>query len=374
MSATQSSSAAGGLRTTWPQKNTKKNELLLGAIRAALEAGWRLRDSWGDWDEDSMALSDVLKDVDLWSFDVHETKEKKTAKARPAAKKTPPKPELSNDLASAAFDPECCKARFWNQKDEGDLSPDEAGHGMQCWRSPSVDGYCMKCLEKKGNPDSRTSTSHWFGDFDKPLTESPGEKKDGTPLEDWLALKKLKPKKAAPKKTTPKKTKTDKKEMKKALKKKKKKKSVVEEPVVEEPVVEEPVVEEPVAPAEDLEIDDNNELVEEHDDHELGLDDSEKWELGQPAPAGIDGALPLGYEVVKVNGFTLYWNKATNQLRDPDDGEVMGTRVADEAGEWADVMVGTDSDSSSEDEEAEEEEEEEEQQATLELEEEEEQE
>ena len=326
-------------RQSWPRQTAEKNDVLMRGMRAAFEAGWEA----GARAEPEKELCDVLDSVDLWSFDLREEKEKKTAGKRAEKKVTPKKPELSNDLASAEFNPECCKARFWNQKDAGDLSPDQAGHGMQCWRPSSVEGYCMKCLEKKANPDSRTSTSHWFGDFDKPLTESPGEKKDGTPLEDWPALRKLKQKKVKaetkPKKEKKeKKVKKEKKEKKKALKKKKNK-PVVEEPVEEQVLVEDQVAEEPVVvedPVAEEPVVEEKVLVEEPVADENPVDEESTQELSDDDELGEDESPKM--EEVDVNGFTLLWNKKTNELIDPDDGEVMGMRVADEEGEWTNKM------------------------------------
>lgn len=345
-------------RQTWPKSNEKKKEIFLGAMKRAFAEGSRLGFSAG---VDGRPVSDekFMDGVDWWSFDERAEPAKKAGKATGRAEKkvTPKKPELSNDLASADFNPDCCMARFWNQKDAGDLSPDQPGHGMQCWRSPSVDGYCLKCLEKKANPESRTSTSHWFGDFNKPLTESPGEKKDGTPLEDWPALKKNKQKKE---KTEKKEKKEKKSKKKKHLKKKKAKKEpveedgmdVIQEPVVEEPVVEEPDVEEPVDEGagvglKPVKIQDNVEIIEHENsagekveveihrhDHPEEEDEATQ-DLSEDELGADDG--PEMPEI-DVNGFTLLWNKKTNQLIDPDDGEVMGTRVADEAGEWTNQM------------------------------------
>ena len=39
-----------------------------------------------------------------------------------------------------------------------------------------------------------------------------------------------------------------------------------------------------------------------------------------------------------INGFTVLWNKQTNELLDPDDGEIMGNMVKDGQDEWKPVM------------------------------------
>ena len=182
-------------RSRWPRATEEKNEILLSALKKAWECGYRKGCDLPGMSEDE--LSSFLRGNDWWSYDSQEEKSsklKKTSSGKKLKKITPKKPQLSNDLASAAFDPKCCRARFWNQKDKGDVPVDSAGHGMQCWRSADEDfeGYCEKCFNLKTEPEMRTSTTHWFGDFDKPLTESPGEKKDGSPLHDWPAMRKLK--------------------------------------------------------------------------------------------------------------------------------------------------------------------------------------
>ena len=44
------------------------------------------------------------------------------------------------------------------------------------------------------------------------------------------------------------------------------------------------------------------------------------------------------------DGFSLLWNKKTNELIDPDDSEVMGAMVADDEGNWKPQMKEEDSD------------------------------
>jgi hypothetical protein len=247
-------------RKTWPMKVEAKNDIFLSGLRKAFATGYDHGFIDGVQNPDR-SWEDLLATMDIWSMDEREIPDEKKPRSKGARKTTPKKPELSNELAKAAFDPDNCKARFWNQKDAGDLSPDQPGHGMQCWRLPTVEGYCAKCHDKKTDPDSRTSTFHWFGDFDKSLIDSPGEKKDGTSLTTWLALKKDMPKKKKAKEV--KKTKKGKKELVdekhfdtngeqvKKKKKKKTKKSKKDVPVFFADPVEE-----------DLEIDDSNELVE----------------------------------------------------------------------------------------------------------------
>ena len=53
-----------------------------------------------------------------------------------------------------------------------------------------------------------------------------------------------------------------------------------------------------------------------------------------------------GPEMVEYDhdGFSLLWNKKTNELIDPDDSEVMGTMVADDEGNWKPQMKEEESD------------------------------
>jgi len=288
-------------------------------MKRAWEAGYKAGTP-EEADGDAL-LADIerkMGEVDWWGFDLREEKPEKKAKKTSSAKKgekkaSPKKPEMTNELADFKnYNPTCCKARQWNKKDEGDFGEEEPGHGMQCWRPISHDGYCEKCAERMSDPEQ----DNW-GDFDKPLKESPGHKANGG-SHPWKALKKTKeekPKKEKKEKKV-KKEKKPKKE-KKEKKEKKVKKEKKEDPVVEEePVAEENPNEEPVV----------EETPNEEDEQTQEMED----ELGEDVTPEM-----VEYD---ANGFSVLWNKKTNQLLDPDDGEVMGNMVADEAGEWKPVM------------------------------------
>ena len=329
-------------RQSWPRANDEKNEIFLGAIREAWKTGFTA--GYGhnvpDYDESEIleAMENKIMELDLWAFDRRdETPAKKVKKNSPAKKGekkvSPKKPEMTNDLADFKnYNPTCCKARQWNKKDEGDFGEEQPGHGMQCWRGISHDGYCDKCAERMSDPDQ----DNW-GDFDKPLKESPGHKANGG-SHPWKAMKKSKvdkPKKEKkPKEDKPKKEKKPK----KAKKPKKEKKPVEPEvEVVVEKVVEEIVegaakgAEEPANPVEEEPIPEEEEEKTQEMDDELGEDNTPEM---------------VEYD---ANGFTVLWNKTTNQLLDPDDGELMGNMVADENGEWKPIMK---EDDDSEDEES----------------------
>ena len=127
-------------RSRWPRATEEKNEILLSALKKAWECGYRKGCDLPGMSEDE--LSSFLRGNDWWSYDSQEEKSsklKKTSSGKKLKKITPKKPQLSNDLASAAFNPKFCRARFWNQKDKGDVPVDSAGHGMQCWRSADDD-------------------------------------------------------------------------------------------------------------------------------------------------------------------------------------------------------------------------------------------
>jgi len=378
------------VRQHWPRATEEKNEIFLAALKRAYEAGFcegvRLPNFGEDSDIPEIVRFNMDK-VDFWTFDARVEKEpklKKTSSAKKPKKVTPKKPTLSNDLASAEFNPECCRARFWNQKDKGDVPVDQPGHGMQCWRAPDPafeGGYCEKCFNLKTEPDQRTSTTHWFGDFDKPLCESPGEKKDGTALQDWPAMRKLKPKKekkTLEKKEKKKKPKKDKKEKKVKKGKKEKKEPEVEVKIEDienqggflvapEADIENPggfmvadkaaAIEEPVLEADKAEManEEDQEILDAVSAQEIkveGEDEEKTQELSDDELGEDTQTDMIEYE---HDGFTLLWNKKTNELIDPDDSEVMGTMVADDEGNWKPQMTENgseeeDSDSEDEDE------------------------
>ena len=75
---------------------------------------------------------------------------------RPSSMPTPSpkKPEEGPHLAEKPYDPELCRARFWN-----------AGHGGQCWRKPcDGDDHCKGCVGRRDNLEK-----DYWGCFDEPL-------------------------------------------------------------------------------------------------------------------------------------------------------------------------------------------------------------
>ena len=294
----------------WPRKTEEKNEVLYESIKKAYEAGFAAAK------EAAGAFADFEEAEDYWAFDHRkelEKSSKKNSPGRPAKKSSPKKPEETNDLACKEFNPEFCKARKWNKGDDGDLSPDEPGHGMQCWFAAVDGGFCEKCAEKHGD-----ETKENWGLFCEPLRKSPGQKANGKP-HPWKALKKeekVKAKEAKAqekrakekeeKEVKEKKEKKEKKKEKKEKKGKKEKKQKKEKKEKEEPAKEEPEKEDSDAETEDLEEDSTH------------------------------------YKEFVHNGFPLKWNTETNELLDPTDEELLGNMEKDEDGDWVPKMVSTD--------------------------------
>jgi len=83
-------------------------------------------------------------------------------------------------------------------------------------------------------------------------------------------------------------------------------------------------------------------------------DDEATMELESDDELGED--VPTQMVEYSHNGFTLTWNKKTNELIDPDDGEVMGEMIELNCGEWVPKMKEDDetgaADDSSDDEES----------------------
>ena len=361
------------VRKSWPQKTEKKNEIYLEAVKAAFAAGHAAGFAILGDESTTDDVAAAMKEVDWWAFDkrdVEEGKKKKTPAKRGEKKPSPKKPEMNNDLAVAPYNPEWCKARAWNKKDDGTIGADQPGHGMQCWRPPTHDGYCEKCAERMSDPE----LDNW-GDFDKPLTESPGSKVDGG-SHPWAAMKEKKPKKkATPKKVllsdesedemgetldqdeakaakaAEKAAKAAEKEKKaaakaaaKAAKKEakaaKKEKAEVVEKAEEKAEVVEKAEEKPEEKEEVVEKAEEKEEVVEKAAEKAEVDEQATLELGSDDELGKDE--PPEMVEYSHNGFTLTWNKKTNELIDPDDGEVMGAMVANSEGQWGPEMKGDD--------------------------------
>ena len=143
-------------------------------------------------------------------------KEPKASPKRSPPKKSPKKPEEGPHLAEKQYDPDFCRARFWN-----------GGHGGQCWRelSDRCDDHCKACGNRRDDPNK-----DYWGCFDEPVGSDSEHKKNGKP-HAWKALKAVKVKVV------------------KAVKAVEPVVETPEEPVVETP--EEPVVETPEEPVEE---------------------------------------------------------------------------------------------------------------------------
>ena len=147
---------------------------------------------------------DSLEAVDLWGFDPRETK----PDAEKAPKKaSPKKPSACPELADLDYNPELCRARWYNK-----------GFGAQCWRNPA-DGedVCSLCACRRDDDDK-----DFWGYFNEPLEDAPLNK-DGKP-HAWKKLQAERAAKKASDKALEKEKKEKEMEEKKAAKKLKKKK------------------------------------------------------------------------------------------------------------------------------------------------------
>ena len=196
-------------------------------------------------------------------------------------KDSPKQPEKGEHLSLLPYDPEKCRARSYN-----------LGWGAQCWRYP-VDGedVCASCLDRRDNPDR-----DFWGFYDENLGSEMEHSKSGKP-HAWKILKQER---------------AEKKESEKELKKNKlaMKKVTREEEIARKKAEEE----------------ENCEIVAEDSDQETQSmdDDNNHYDARD---------MEDEFEIIDVDGFSLKWNKKTNQLLDPDDDDEMGRMVLVD-GEW----------------------------------------
>jgi len=344
------------MNRSWPRGKVPCNEILLESMKKAYAAGFAAASGASPGDL-------TFKDADdYWVFDHRDEldSEKKKSGGRGEKKVTPKKPEETPELSSAAFNPECCKARRWNKSDPGTLSPDEPGHGMQCWCPPEDDGFCKKCSVRLGEDGKEN-----WGIFTEPLKDSSGQKSNGKP-HPWPALKKMKSeeeeakksakkealakkmKEKAAKKAAEKAEREEKKAAEKAAReeaKAKKKKEAEEKKKKEaEEKKKKEAEEKKKKEAEEKKEADENDEVGEAEGNDGDISDAETDEI---FPKGDDDELGEDVSEIEeymVDGFTMKWDRKTNELKDPDDDEVLGKMVKNEEGEWEPVLADTDSD------------------------------
>ena len=355
-------------RQSWPRKTDEKNDLLLSAMKKAWEAGFTAGFT-GDFGDDvefgSAFLEEKMADIDFWLYDVR--KDPSSEKKGTRAPKTPSPKKPTGDpaeLAKLPFDSSKCRARKFNK-----------GYPLQCWKIPT-DGedVCHLCMARRDD-----DSQDFWGYFDEPLVDcclnkdgkphawkelasSRAEKKESDKKEKKLAKEKAKEKAKEEKEAAKaaKKAEQEKKKRLKDLKKKakaeekakanvaKKKEEVaaveVEDPVaeVEEPVAEvkEPVaeVEEPVAEVEEPVAEQPPEEAKDQDEDEL---DEDTQSIGDSEEV---------FEEYVHDGYSMKWNKITNDLLDPDDDEVLGRMVFDDEGNPKAEINVDDSDDSDEEE------------------------
>ena len=303
-----------------------------------------------------------LSGVDLWSFDPRPAK---ADVVRPA-KKQSPKPADGKELSEKEYDPLRCRARYWNQ-----------GWGAQCWRAP-CDGEteCKQCLERF----SDDSKDNW-GYYDEPLEDAPLKNSTGK-AHPW---KKFRAEKAA-KKESEKAEKAAKKESEKAAKQKereeakeekkqallkkkeeKKKKKKAEKKAKAEAEKKAKAEEKAKAEAEKKAKAEAEEKAkaEAEEKAKAEAEEKENVEVGEVSGSdsldedtdSVDGDDEQFVEYVH-DGYTMKWNKVTNELRDPDDDALLGRMEMNDEGEWKAALDGEsdsesddDSDSDSDDEE-----------------------
>ena len=272
-------------RGQWPRKTEEKNEVLLSAMKKAWEAGFTagFRGDFGDDVEFGPAfLEEMMSAVDFWRFDERADASPEKKGTRAPKTSSPKKPTGDpEELGRREYDTSLCRARKYNK-----------GWPLQCWKLPA-DGedICRACMGRRDD-----DSMDFWGYYDEPLEEC-CLNKDGKP-HSWKTLaaaraekknsareekeaeklmeKKRKEEEKEKKKAEKEKEKADKKahsEKKKRLKKLKKKADEVKEAEGEE------------------------ELEE------------DTQSLGDPEPETI-------FEEYIHDGYTMKWNKVTNQLLD----------------------------------------------------------
>ena len=279
---------------------------------------------------------------------------------RPPAIPSPKKPEEGPHLAEKEYDPEFCRARFWN-----------AGHGGQCWRKPcDGDDHCKGCVGRRDNLEK-----DYWGCFDEPpgsegehtksgnphkwkiLEAGRAEKKDSAKKENKLKEKKMAKEKKEAEKAEKKKAEKEEKEAKKKAEKEekdakkkeekeekdaKKKAEEAEKKAEEEKEEAEKAEAEKEEAGEEKEEAEKEEAEKEEENGDDGwVNDTEELSDGEEDTESLSGdendykdEKPLDvFEAVVVEGYDLKWNKQTNELIDPDDDQKMGMMIL-KGDEW----------------------------------------
>lgn len=222
-------------------------------------------------------------------------------------KDSPKQPEKGENLSLLPYDPEKCRARWYN-----------LGWGAQCWRDPvNGEDVCASCMDRRDNPDR-----DFWGFYDEDLGSEMEHSKSGKP-HAWKILKQVR----AEKKESEKELKKNKLAMKKAARdeeiaKKKAEEEEIARKKAEEEAIARKKAEEEIArnKAEEEEI-----AGEDSDQETQSLEDDKNRYDG----SDMEGL----FEIIEEDGFSLKWNKKTNQLLDPDDDDVMGRMILVD-GEW----------------------------------------
>ena len=319
---------------------------MVSAMKKAWEAGFAAGAGLtGDVDSNSALLEEKMASIDFWNYD----SQKPTKKANPAkrAPKTPsPKKPTGEpeELAALPYDKSRCRARKYNK-----------GYPLQCWKIPAEEGgVCHLCSARADD-----SEQDFWGYYDEPLEDcclnakgkphawkslasARAEKKASDREEKRAAKEKVKAEKEEEKtkkkamkeaEKAKKKAEQEKKKRLKELKKKASAEKEVAEDVVENANVEEPKEEKPQEKAEPV--------IEESKDEEA---EGPTYSPGSPRDEGsseneldedtqsIGGEPEDIFEEYVHDGYTMKWNKVTNDLLDPDDDEVLGKMVFDDEG------------------------------------------
>ena len=359
------------VRQSWPRGTEDKNQIFLSALKKAWEAGWRAAAAAGDDGE-----CQPPSESDLWDFDVTESPavgKAKRAPATPSPKKPKGDPE---ELSKLEYDKKKCRARKFN-----------VGWPLQCWKIPGEEGgVCHLCEARQAD-----STQDFWGFYDEPL-EDCCLSKDGKP-HAWKSLAKSRAEKKASdraekkemkeqekrrkeeekeKVKAAKKVEKEKKEKEKLDKRQKKKslKAAAKKAAVKKAAEEK--AEENAAAAEEKG-EENAAAVEEKAEVgvELGVDlpraeeidhgpsEEEKKETAEDSPDSgeeleedtqpLDDPVPEEvFEEYIHDGYTMKWNKVTNDLLDPDDDEILGKMTFDDEGNPTPEINEDDSDDSDE--------------------------
>ena len=338
-------------RQSWPKKTEDKNQIFLDALKRAWEAGWRAGAA-----EDEQECPPPPEESVLWTFDVRDSprEEKgKRAPKTPSPKKPSGEPE---ELSKIPYDNTKCRARKYNK-----------GFPLQCWKIPGEEGgVCHLCEARQAD-----DTQDFWGFYDEPL-EDCCLNKDGKP-HSWKPLEKSRAEKKASdreakkaKKEEEKRLKEEEKAQKKAEKnaeaeKKKRLKDLKKKAKADKKKSEEPVGVAPpphpdgaAAKAEKEEAKEENKdlenpVAEENDptyspESPRADEEEELDEDTQP----LDEPPEETFEEYIHDGYTMKWNKITNDLLDPDDDEVLGKMVCDDEGNWNAEINVDDSDDSDE--------------------------